>query len=39
MTDNKIMTLDEIWAALRFVVRERDRLVLPRQAEISVPDA
>lgn len=39
MTDTKIMTLDEIWAALRFVVRDRDRLLLPRQKELSVPDA
>lgn len=39
LTDVKIISIDEIWAALRFVVRERDRLLIPRKPEISVPDA
>ena len=39
MTDNKIIAVDEIWSALRFVEKERDRLPLPRSAEISAPEA
>ena len=39
MTDNKIIAVDEIWSALRFVEKERDRLPLPRSAEMSAPDA
>src|SRR5258708_8968393 len=39
MTDNKIIALDEIWSALRFVVKESDRLPLPHQSEISLPAA
>jgi len=39
MTDNKIIALDEIWSALRFVVKESDRLPLPHQSEISLPEA
>ena len=39
LTDNKIISLDEIWTALRFVLKERDRLPLPHQAQQSVPEA
>jgi hypothetical protein len=39
LTDNKIIALDEIWSALRFVEKDRERLPLPRTSEISVPDA
>src|ERR1700686_723316 len=39
MTDNKIITIDGIWAGLRFIVRERERLPVPRASEISIPDA
>ena len=39
LTDNKIIALDEIWSALRFVEKERDRLPLPRTSEISLPEA
>jgi hypothetical protein len=39
LTDNKIISLDEIWSALRFVVKESDRLPLPHQSEISLPEA
>jgi hypothetical protein len=37
LTDNKIIAVDEIWSALRFVEKERDRLPLPRGAEASAP--
>ena len=37
LTDNKIIAVNEIWTALRFVLRERDRLVLPQAAELSSP--
>ncbi len=39
LTDNKIISIDEIWSALRFVEKERDRLPLPRTSEISLPEA
>jgi hypothetical protein len=39
LTDNKIISVDEIWSALRFVEKERDRLPLPRSSEISLPEA
>ena len=39
LTDNKIIAVDEIWSALRFVEKPRDRLPLPRSAEISAPEA
>jgi len=39
LTDNKIISVDEIWSALRFVEKERDRLPLPRTSEISLPEA
>jgi hypothetical protein len=38
MTDDKIISLDEIWAALRFVEKDRDRLPLPRSSQISLPE-
>ena len=38
MTDDKILSLDEIWAALRFVEKDRERLPLPRSAQISLPE-
>src|SRR5437762_386603 len=37
LTDNKIIAVDEIWSALRFVEKQRDRLPLPRGAEVSAP--
>ena len=37
LTDNKIISVDEIWSALRFVEKQRDRLPLPRGAEMSAP--
>jgi hypothetical protein len=37
LTDNKIISMDEIWSALRFVEKQRDRLPLPRGAEVSAP--
>ena len=39
LTDNKIIALDEIWTALRFVLKERERLPLPTGPEISLPEA
>ena len=39
LTDNKLIGVNEIWSALRFVLRERDRLVLPHAPEISASDA
>lgn len=39
LTDNKIISLDEIWSALRFVVKDRERLPLPTRGEISMPEA
>ena len=39
LTDNKIIALDEIWSALRFVEKERDRPPLPRTSEVSLPEA
>jgi len=39
LTDNKVIAVDEIWSALRFVEKQRDRLPLPRTAEMSAPDA
>ena len=38
LTDNKIIALDEIWSGLRFVEKDRERLPLPRSAEI-LPEA
>jgi hypothetical protein len=37
LTDNKIIAVDEIWSALRFVEKERDRLPLPRGSEMPAP--
>ncbi len=39
LTDNKIISVDEIWSALRFVVKDRERLPLPTRGEISMPEA
>ena len=39
LTDNKIISLDEIWSALRFVEKDRSRLPLPRSSEVSMPEA
>src|SRR3954468_7062280 len=39
LTDNKIIAVDEIWSALRFVEKDRERLPLPQQASISSPQA
>ena len=37
LTDNKIIAIDEIWSALRFVQKERDRVQLPPSSEVSAP--
>jgi hypothetical protein len=39
LTDNKIISLDEIWSALRFVLKEAERLPLPHQSQLPVPEA
>jgi hypothetical protein len=39
LTDNKIISIDEIWSALRFIEKDRDRLPLPQQAALSPPQA
>jgi len=39
LTDNKIISVDEIWSALRFIEKDRERLPLPQQAAISSPQA
>ena len=39
LTDNKIIAVDEIWSALRFIEKESARLPLPRNSEISMPEA
>ena len=39
MTDDKLISLDEIWSALRFVIKDRERLPLPHQSEVSMPEA
>lgn len=39
LSDNKIISVDEIWSALRFVLKERERLPLPHSSEISMPEA
>jgi hypothetical protein len=38
MTDDKILSLDDIWAALRFIEKDRERLPLPRSSQISLPE-
>ena len=37
LTDNKIIAVDEIWSALRFVEKQRDRPQLPRGTQMSAP--
>ena len=39
LTDNKIISVDEIWSALRFVLKDRERLPLPTRGEVSMPEA
>jgi hypothetical protein len=39
MTDDKIISIDDIWAALRFIEKPRERLPLPRTSQISLPEA
>ena len=39
LTDDRILSLDETWAALRFVFKERPRRTLPRTSEVQAPDA
>jgi hypothetical protein len=39
LTDNKIISLDEIWSALRFIEKDRERLPLPQQATVPPPQA
>ena len=38
LVDNKLIALDEIWSALRFVEKDRSRVPLPRSSEI-LPEA
>lgn len=38
LVDNKIIAVDEIWSALRFVEKDRSRVPLPRSSEI-LPEA
>ena len=38
LVDNKIIVVDEIWSALRFVEKDRSRVPLPRSSEI-LPEA
>jgi hypothetical protein len=37
LTDNKIISLDEVWAGLRFIFKERDRLYTPSGIEAMAP--
>ena len=37
LVDNKIISLDEIWAGLRFIFKERDRLYTPSSIEAIAP--
>lgn len=39
LTDDKIISVDEIWSALRFVLKDRERLPLPTRGEVSMPEA
>lgn len=39
LTDNKLISIDEIWSALRFVEKEQGRLTLPHLSEMPAPDA
>jgi len=37
LVDNKIISLDETWAALRFIFKERSRLFIPSGVELGAP--
>src|SRR5438270_13013328 len=37
LVDNKIIALDEVWAGLRFIFKERDRLYTPTSIEAIAP--
>ena len=39
LVDDKIIAADEIWAGLRFVFKERDRLLVPRASDVRASDA
>ena len=39
LSDDKLLSLDDAWAALRFVFKERPRRPLPRAVEAQVPEA
>jgi hypothetical protein len=39
LTDDKELAVDEIWTGLRFVFKERDRLLVPRSQELRPSDA
>jgi hypothetical protein len=39
MVDDKIISINEIWAALRFVEKLRERLPLPKTSQVSLPEA
>jgi hypothetical protein len=39
LTDNKIISVDEIWSALRFIEKNAERLPLPQKATVSPPQA
>jgi hypothetical protein len=38
LVDNKIISVDEIWSALRFIEKDRSRVPLPRSSQI-LPEA
>ena len=37
LVDNKIISLDEVWAGLRFIFKERNRLYIPSGVELGAP--
>ena len=37
LTDNKIVSIDEVWTGLRFILKARDRLFIPSGVELSAP--
>ncbi|TMB35345.1 MAG: DUF3052 domain-containing protein [Deltaproteobacteria bacterium] len=39
MVDDKIISINEFWAALRFVEKLRERLPLPKTSQVSLPEA
>ena len=39
LIDDKLISADDIWAGLRFIFKERDRLLVPRQADVRASEA